>query len=154
MVSRADLLVSPNRIVNANSSLYERLGGHDGILKLIKPFYADVRQHQLLGPIFNAQIKDWEAHLAKITDFWALQAGGQSKYSGGFARAHMSLGLQPEHFQNWLALWEFNNVRSLATQEAAEMNALAHELGRRLFAMTQGRNPNASLRQFNFPRSD
>lgn len=132
------------------TSLYSRLGGHDGILKLIRPFYADIRQHAMLGPIFNAQIKDWEAHLAKITDFWALQTGGESKYRGGFARAHMSLGLQPEHFQNWLALWEFNNARSLPPQEAGEMNALAHELGRRLAAMTQGRNPNAGLRQFSF----
>lgn len=134
----------------SNRSLYERLGGHDGILKLIKPFYADVRQHNLLGPIFNSHIQDWSAHLEKIADFWALQAGGESKYPGGFARAHMGLGLQPEHFQNWLALWEFNNARSLPPQEAAEMNALAHELGRRLFAMTQGRNPNAGLRGFNF----
>ena len=135
-----------------STSLYERLGGHDGILKLIKPFYADVRQHALLGPIFNAHIKDWDAHLAKITEFWALQAGGKSKYPGGFAGAHMGLGLQPEHFQNWIALWEFNNARSLPPQEAAEMNALAHELGRRLFAMTQGRNPQAGLRGFQFSK--
>lgn len=127
--------------MNDTASLYDRLGGHDGILKLIRPFYADIRQHELLGPIFNAHIKDWPAHLDKITDFWALQAGGESKYPGGFARAHMNLGLKPEHFQNWLALWEFNNARSLPPQEAIEMNALAHELGRRLFAMTQGRNP-------------
>ena len=43
--------------------LYERLGGHDGILKLIKPFYADIRQHELLGPIFNSHIQDWPTHL-------------------------------------------------------------------------------------------
>jgi len=131
-------------------SLYERIGGHEGILKLIKPFYADVRQHELLGPIFNAQVKDWSAHLEKIADFWALQAGGLSRYQGGFARAHMGLGLRPEHFQNWIALWEFNNARSLPPQEAGELNALAHELGRRLFAMTQGHNPQAGLRGFNF----
>jgi hemoglobin len=138
--------------MNPTTSLYERLGGHDGILKLIKPFYADVRQHELLGPIFNAQIKDWDAHLAKITDFWALQTGGESRYGGGFARAHLNLGLQPEHFQNWLALWEFNNARSLPPSEAAAMNALAHELGRRLFAMTQGRNPQPGLRNFQFSK--
>lgn len=137
-------------LLNEPVSLYRRLGGHDGILKLIKPFYADVRQHALLGPIFNAQIKDWDAHLAKIADFWALQAGGESRYAGGFARVHMGLGLKPEHFQNWLALWEFNNARMLAPQEAAEMNALAHELGRRLFAMTQGRNPSLTLRGLQF----
>lgn len=138
--------------MSPNASLYERLGGHDGILKLIQPFYADVRQHALLGPIFNSHIKDWDAHLAKITEFWALQAGGKSKYPGGFAGAHMGLDLQPEHFQNWIALWEFNNARSLPLQEAAELNALAHELGRRLFAMTQGRNPQAGLRGFQFSK--
>ena len=131
-------------------TLYDRLGGHAGILKLIKPFYADVRQHEILGPIFNAHIQDWPAHLEKIADFWALQAGGESKYRGGFAGAHLKLGLRPEHFQNWIALWEYNNARSLPPQEASELNALAHELGRRLFAMTQGRNPNVGLRGFQF----
>lgn len=120
-------------------SLYERLGGHEGILKLIKPFYIDVRQHAVLGPIFNAQIQDWPTHLDKITEFWALQTGGESRYRGGFAGAHLSLGLQPEHFQHWLGLWEFNATRQLPPREAAEVIALAHELGRRLFSVTQGR---------------
>jgi hemoglobin len=120
-----------------NASLYERLGGHDGILKLIHSFYADVRQHAVLGPIFNARIQDWDEHLAKLTEFWALQSGGESKYRGGFAGAHMGLGLQPEHFQHWLALWEFNNARHLPPREAGEMNALAHRLAVRLSAVMQ-----------------
>ena len=123
--------------MNAEQSLYDRLGGHAGILKLIKPFYADVRQHNVLGPIFNAHITDWPAHLEKIADFWALQAGGESRYRGGFAGAHMSLGLQAEHFQHWLGLWELNNARSLPPGEAEEMNALAHRLASRLFMVTQ-----------------
>ncbi len=123
--------------MNKPLSLYERLGGHDGILKLIKPFYADLRQHAVIGPIFNAHIQDWPAHLEKIADFWALQAGGESRYRGGFAGAHLSLGLQAEHFQHWLGLWELNNARSLAPREAGEMNALAHRLAARLFAVTR-----------------
>jgi len=119
--------------------LYARLGGHDGILKLIKTFYVDARQHAVLGPIFNSHIQDWPAHLEKISDFWALQSGGPTRYRGGFAGAHMSLGLAAEHFQHWLGLWEFNNSRQLPPTEAAEMTALAHEFGRRLFAVTQGR---------------
>ncbi|HEX4350000.1 MAG TPA: group III truncated hemoglobin [Verrucomicrobiae bacterium] len=123
--------------MNEATSLYERLGRHEGILKLVKPFYADVRQHAVLGGIFNSHIQDWNAHMEKITEFWALQSGGQSKYGGGFAGAHMSLGLRPEHFQNWLALWEFNNARQLPSREAAEMNELAHRLAGRLFVVTQ-----------------
>jgi hemoglobin len=123
-----------------NKSLYERVGGHDGILKLVTSFYADVRQHAVLGPIFNAQIEDWPQHLEKITEFWSLQTGGPSRYRGGFGAAHLPLNLKPEHFQQWLALWEFNNTRRLPPPEAAEMNSLAHDLARRLSSVTQGRS--------------
>ena len=58
-----------------SDSLYERLGGHDGLLKLLHYFYADVRQHRVLGPIFNAHIDDWPAHIAKIAEF--LSARGR-----------------------------------------------------------------------------
>lgn len=122
-----------------DKSVYHRLGGHAGLLKLIKPFYADIRQHAVLGPIFNAHIQDWPAHLDKITDFWALQTGGHSRYRGGFGAAHIALGIGADHFSHWLGLWEFNNARQLAPREAAEMNALARQLAGRLFAITQGR---------------
>lgn len=120
-----------------NKSLYEKLGGHAGILKLVTAFYADVRQHAVLGPVFNAQIDDWPEHLEKITEFWSLQTGGPSRYRGGFGMAHLPLNLKPEHFQQWLALWEFNNSRRLAPAEAAETNSLAHDLARRLSSVTQ-----------------
>jgi hemoglobin len=124
---------------STDKALYGRLGGHEGILRLIKPFYADIRQHAVLGPIFNAHIHDWPAHLGKITDFWALQTGGVSRYRGGFGAAHVSLGIGVEHFQHWLALWKFNNARQLAPPEASELNALAQQLAGRLSAITQGR---------------
>lgn len=121
---------------DTRSTLYDRLGGHDGILKLIRPFYADVRQHAVLGPIFNAQIHDWPAHLAKITEFWARQAGGPSRYGGGFGAAHLALGIGPEHFEHWLRLWEFNSRRQLPEADARAMIALAHEFARRLQIVT------------------
>ena len=123
--------------MNPAPTLYDRLGGHEGILKLIKSFYADVRQHAVLGPIFNSKIHDWPSHLEKIAEFWALQTGGPSRYRGGFGAAHVPLDLKPEHFQPWLGLWEFNNGRLLAPPEAEEMNGLAHQFARRLFAITQ-----------------
>jgi hypothetical protein len=51
----------------------------------------------------------------------------------------MGLGVQQEHFEHWLGLWEFNNARSLAPREAEEMNGLAHQLAGRLFTVTRGR---------------
>jgi len=129
------------QVSDSTASLYDRLGGHDGILKLIKTFYVDVRQHAVLGPIFNSRIQDWPAHLDKIADFWALQSGGPTRYRGGFAGAHLPLGLEAEHFQHWLGLWELNNGRHLPPRETEELNAIAHEMGRRLFTVTRNRRP-------------
>ncbi len=119
-------------------TLYQRIGGHDGIQRLIRPFYMDVRQHAVLGPIFNARIRDWPAHLEKIGEFWARQTGGPSQYSGGFVGAHQSLGLQPEHFGLWLALWDFNSRRQLPLTEADEMSKLAHRIGEQLQRIVGG----------------
>jgi len=121
-------------------TLHERLGGHEGILRLIRPFYFDVRQHHLLGPIFNARIQDWPAHLAHIADFWARQTGGPSSYGGGFAGAHLQLGIAPEHVEQWLALWDFNCRRQLPAKEAAEMSALARSIGTQLQKILAGRS--------------
>src|SRR6185503_7066050 len=121
-------------------TLYERLGGHAGILRLITPFYFDVRQHHLLGPIFNARIQDWPAHLARITDFWARQTGGPSRYGGGFAGTHLQLGIAPEHVGQWLALWDFNCRRQLPAAEATEMSALARGIGKQLQKILAGRS--------------
>jgi hemoglobin len=115
-----------------SGTLYERIGGHEGLAKLLRHFYADVRQHEVIGPIFNARIHDWPMHLAKIEEFWALQSGGPSTYRGGFGPAHLGLDIQPEFFAHWLALWDFNCRRHLGEPEAAEMSAIAHEFGRRL----------------------
>jgi hemoglobin len=123
--------------MNDESSLYDRLGGHDGILKLLKSFYADVRQHAVLGPIFNSHIQNWPEHLEKIASFWSLQTGGESNYGGGFAGAHLKLGLEPEHFGHWLGLWELNSERQLPPREAEEMKGLAQRLGGRLLTVVQ-----------------
>jgi hemoglobin len=122
-----------------SETLYTRLGGHEGILRLLHPFYADVRQHAILGPVFNAHIHDWPAHLAKIAGFWARQTGGPSAYPGGFAAAHLSLGIGAEHFTHWLRLWDINCRRNLAEAEARELSALAHTLAERLQSIGAGR---------------
>jgi hemoglobin len=120
-------------------ALYERLGGHEGLAELLRHFYADVRQHQILGPIFNSRIQDWPAHLAEIAEFWARQTGGPSTYAGGFASAHLPIGIQPEHLRLWLELWDFNCRRHLAAPEADDMSALAHRIGEQLQRILDGR---------------
>jgi truncated hemoglobin YjbI len=43
--------------------LHQRIGGYEGISKLLRHFYADVRQDPLIGPIFNAKDQGLETSL-------------------------------------------------------------------------------------------
>ena len=87
------------------SSLFSRLGGRPALLNLLRRFYADVRQHNEIGPIFTAQISDWSAHLEKIADFWSNVTGGPIRYDGPMPQKHFPLGLEARHFDAWLDLW-------------------------------------------------
>ncbi len=112
-------------------SLYERMGGGESIAKLLRHFYADVRQHKVIGPTFNEHIKDWTVHLEIISSFWARMTGGPSKYAGRMPVKHLSLGLHENHFEAWLQLWEFNCRSYLQKPEAQELISLAQDIGRR-----------------------
>lgn len=116
----------------ASASLFERLGGRPGLLRLLNHFYADVRQHQVIGPIFNEQIEDWPAHIEKIANFWSQVTGGPAGYGGGMPARHIPLGLREEHFQAWLGLWETNCRIWLDPESAAEMISIANQIGLRL----------------------
>jgi hemoglobin len=117
------------------TTLYERIGGRDTLAHLLRHFYSDIRQHKLVGPIFNEKIQDWPSHLETIGSFWARLTGGPSNFSGGMPAKHLPLGLNASHFHAWLQLWEFNCRAHLKTAEAQEMIKLAHEIGRRLKAI-------------------
>lgn len=118
--------------VQSPATLFERLGGRPALLQLLRHFYADVRQHQVIGPIFRAQIHDWPAHLEKIADFWSGATGGPALYSGPMPQRHFPLGLEAEHFEIWLDLWRRNCRIRLQPTEAAEMIRLAEDIGERL----------------------
>jgi hemoglobin len=114
------------------SSLFARVGGREPLLKLLRYFYADVRQHREIGPIFNAQIKDWPAHISKIADFWSGVTGGPMLYSGPMPWKHVPLGLQEPHFQAWLDLWRRHCRAHLSEAEATELIQRAELIGDRL----------------------
>ncbi|MBK5223777.1 MAG: group III truncated hemoglobin [Acidimicrobiia bacterium] len=80
------------------------------IAEMVRRFYADVAQDDLLGPMFNdvAQV-DWAEHLPKLAAFWSRALLGQSGYSGNPFRAHVDVHEQapftPAHFGRWLSLF-------------------------------------------------
>ncbi len=113
-------------------TLYDRIGGRAGLALLLRRFYADVRQHHLIGPIFNRTIHDWPAHLEKIADFWSNVTGGPVRYSGPMPLKHVPLGLAPEHFGAWLDLWRRHCRTHLPADAATDLIAAAESIGERI----------------------
>ena len=80
------------------------------IAEMVRRFYADVAQDELLGPVFNdvAQV-DWSEHLPKLTAFWCRALLGLPGYSGNPFRAHADVhersSFTPAHFERWLSLF-------------------------------------------------
>jgi hemoglobin len=112
--------------------LYERIGGSKGISRLLRHFYADVRQDPLIGPIFNVQIKDWKNHLEIIEKFWETIIGGPRTYARPMPMKHLPLKLGEEHFERWLFLWQANCRAQLPSDVAMEMIDLAHHIADKL----------------------
>jgi len=119
-------------MIEPNASLYDRIGGREPLLKLLRHFYADVRQHQEIAPIFAANIEDWPAHLEKIADFWSGMTGGPRLYAGGMPWKHVPLKLEERHFAAWLELWRRNCRNHVGGAEAEELIVLAEGVGQRL----------------------
>ncbi len=115
-----------------NDSLLMRMGGRPVLLNLLHHFYADVRQHQVIGPIFAVKIADWPKHLEKIADFWSTIAGGPPAYNGPMVARHIPLELKEEHFAAWLGLWEHNCKIWLPADCAEEMIQFAKNIALRL----------------------
>jgi len=76
------------------------------IAAFVRAFYAKVRRDDLIGPVFNARVDDWDHHLALLTDFWSSILRGSGRYSGTPMQKHVALDeLNPAFFQRWLALF-------------------------------------------------
>jgi hemoglobin len=76
------------------------------IAALVRRFYAKVRQDDLIGPLFEAAVDDWEAHFVKLAAFWSNVMLGTRRYQGNPMAAHMKQPIRAEFFDRWLGLWQ------------------------------------------------
>lgn len=73
---------------------------------LVTTFYARVRADQVLGPIFERHIDDWDAHLTKLCAFWSSVMLMTGRYKGRPMPVHAALpGIEAQHFERWLGLF-------------------------------------------------
>ncbi len=100
---------------------------------VVAEFYAVIRTHPGLGPVFAAHVTDWPAHEAKIAAFWRNAILFERDYDGNPMRVHKAAGnVRPGMFDAWLGLFDSVLNRHLAPETAAAWSTLAHRIGRGL----------------------
>ncbi len=103
------------------------------ITAVVAAFYASVRQHPVLGPVFAAHVHDWPTHEAKITRFWRNAILHERVYDGNPLAVHRAAGdVKTAMFADWLSLFDQTLARELPPEMAAAWSALAHRIGRGL----------------------
>ncbi|MFZ7090343.1 group III truncated hemoglobin [Primorskyibacter sp. 2E233] len=107
----------------------------DEIERVVAAFYARIRTHPGLGPIFAAHVTDWPPHEAKVAGFWANAILHERSYNGNPLEAHRAAGnVRPGMFETWLALFDQVLRQELEPDQARAWSALAHKIGQSLRA--------------------
>jgi hemoglobin len=97
----------------------------EDVYLLVSSFYIKVRKDTVLGPFFNDVIKDWDAHLERLTTFWESSLFLKTKYLGNPLEAHVKVDKENNnaitelHFGLWLNLW-FQTIDELFEGDYAE----------------------------------
>jgi hemoglobin len=98
----------------------ERTGIDEAMIeRLVRGFYTRVRHDELLGPVFDSRIHDWEPHLQRMCDFWSSVVLSSGVYHGQPMRMHLPLPVDSKHFDRWLALFE-DTARELFSERIAQ----------------------------------
>lgn len=85
--------------------------GREDVYMLVSTFYEKVRKNEVLAPFFNGKIKDWDAHLERLTTFWESSLFLRTKYNGNPLEAHVKVDgesghkISEFHFGTWINLW-------------------------------------------------
>lgn len=99
----------------------------ESIVQLIDLFYARVRRDSVLGPVFEKALpRSWDAHIARIAEFWSSILLGTQSFQGNVFARHMALeGIREEHFVRWLSLFKQTVLERYDTQPAGRFLAVA-----------------------------
>ncbi len=77
-----------------------------GIHACVRAFYEVARHDEVIGPIFEARVADWDAHLSLMDDFWSRAVLGTERYTNAPLPPHVPMALRQAHFDRWQRLWE------------------------------------------------
>jgi hemoglobin len=103
----------------------------DSIAILIDDFYARVRRHEALGPVFDVAIAEdeWPEHLKTMRRFWSSVMLTSGRYSGNPVAVHRAVvGIQRPLFADWLALFTQTASELFEAGPASELAAKAQRI--------------------------
>ena len=103
----------------------------DTIAVLIDAFYAKVRRHTALGPVFEAAIaaEEWSDHLEVMRRFWSSVLLASGRYAGNPVAVHRAVfGIEPPLFAIWLALFTETAAELFEPGPASEFSTKAHRI--------------------------
>lgn len=128
-----------------------RIGPGEGVVseeiirRQVHTFYGRVRQDEVLGPVFDAAIEDWDEHLAKLCDFWSSVLLATRRFGGSPMAAHARRpGIKDEHFARWLELFAQTAQEVCPPDAAALFVEKSRMIGRSLqlgLAVSRGELP-------------
>lgn len=102
------------------------------IASLVDHFYDKVQADDLIGPVFNAIVTNWDEHKRLLTRFWCSVALRAGTYRGNPMSQHKPLPIGPEHFERWLELWRQTVPEIMGADASALMIQFAERIGRGL----------------------
>ena len=104
------------------------------IVQLVHNFYDAVRRDEMLGPIFNRHVKNLDAHLPAMLDFWSSALRGTARFRGSPVVKHAALpALTIELFQQWLGLFRQTTCAMPNIALAEKANELARRIAQSLW---------------------
>jgi hemoglobin len=72
---------------------------------LVDDCYSKVRKDELLAPVFNERISDWQSHLDTMYRFWNAALFQVREYVGNPFAKHINLPVSGAHFDRWVSLF-------------------------------------------------
>ena len=106
---------------------------------LVHQFYSKIRADEEIGFYFDIMIKDWDAHLEKLTDFWETNLFAVKKYSGNpnavhnEVDAHFEGKITSNEFGIWLNHWFQTLDEHFEGENAKTLKSRARKMGTFLF---------------------
>ncbi|MDE2620765.1 MAG: group III truncated hemoglobin [Sphingomonadales bacterium] len=106
----------------------EAAGVDDAFISdLVDRFYARIRDHAVLGPIFARHIADWPSHLARMKAFWRSILHNSGEFSGNPMQRHTAVheagtSLGEAEFAEWLTLF-YATCQDLAAERGLAPDA-------------------------------